>query len=173
MIYAEFKKVTNRKNSFDKYWYYFVAISFGLFFLFGLYYITFINPDKFRHTYFVAYPGAILLLIMCLSAFRLLPNRYKIIEVDSSLNLLEKRKIASSFISEYCDQSLEPRANYFVCQLKRRWWQSKYTIHFFYDDQLFAFSLQGHDIDGGWIDFGETERKRKKIRAYIEMLISS
>ncbi len=173
MTYEDFKKVTKRKNVFDKYWHYIVAISFGLFFLFGLYYITFINPDKFRHTYFVVYPVVtILLIICCLSAFRLLPNRYKIIDIYSSKKLFEKEKIASSIASEYCGFYFETKTNYFVGQLKRRWWQSKYTLHFFYNDHLFAFSLQGHDSDGGWIDFGETERKRKKIREHIEKLIS-
>ncbi len=171
MTFEEFKRITERKNSFDKYWHYFVAISIGLFFLFGIYYISFINPEKFRHVAYIVYPGMILLLIMCLSAFRLLPNRYKIIEIESPMPVIEKREITSSVVLEYCAKSPESITNYFVCYLKRRWWQSIYIMHFYYDDSRFAFSLQGHDFDGGWIDFGETERKRRKIKTEIEKLI--
>jgi len=171
MTFEDFIKVTQHKNAFDRYWHYFVAISFGLFCLVGIYYITFIDPEKFRHVRYVAYPGFLLILAMALSAFRLLPNRYKIVEIDSSLAIDLKHKLAYALISEYCRVPFEPGTNYIVCNLKKRWWQSRYIIHFYFDQYRFAFSLQGHDWDGGWIDFGETESKRRKIKASLEKLI--
>lgn len=172
MTFEDFKKVTQRKNAFDKYWHYFVAISFGLFCLVGIYYITFINPEKFRHVRYVTYVGFLLILAMALSAFRLLPNRYKVIEIDSSIPVDQKQKVASSLITEYCGVRFEPSTNYIVCNLNKRWWQSIYVFHFYFDQHRFAFSLQGHDVDGGWIDFGETERKRRKIKASLEKLLN-
>ena len=172
MTFEDFKKITQRKNAFDKYWHYGVAIAFGLFCLFGIFYVTFIDSGKFRSLGYVVYPCLLLILAMSLSAFYLLPNRYKIVEIASSLSLEDKRKLVDSFSSEYCQISNSTESNYFVCYLKRRWWQSTYKLHFYYDDSRFVFSLQGKDYNGGWIDFGETERKRTRLKKSIERLIS-
>jgi hypothetical protein len=172
MTFDDFKMATRRKNSFDKYWHYGVAISFTLSCLFGIFYVTFIDTGKFRSVAYVLYPGLLLILAMSLSAFYLLPNRYKVVEIISSLSLDDKRKVTNLFISNYCEMPGRTNSNHFVCYVKRRWWQSIYRLHFYYDESRFAFSLQGHDRDGGWIDFGETERKRRKITVAIKNLIN-
>jgi hypothetical protein len=118
------------------------------------------------------YPAFLLILGMSLSAFYLLPKRYKIVVIDSTLALDRKQALADSFLAEHCGMAGNGQGNYFSGSLKRKWWQSRYMLHFFYDDSKFAFSLQGHDHDGGWIDLGQTERKRKLLKRKIERLIS-
>jgi hypothetical protein len=172
MTFEEFRKATQRRNSFDTYWHYGIAILFGLFCLFGLFYVTFIDTAKFRSVSYILYPSLLLILVMALSAFFLLPNRYKIVEVPSSLSVGQKSKLAQSLLHNYCGLSNEVASQYIVSELKRRWWQSKYTLHFFYDESRFAFSLQGHDHNGGWIDFGETERRRRDLKKAINELVS-
>lgn len=171
MTFADFKNAARRKNSFDRYWNYGVAISVGLFCLFAIYYVTFIDFDKFRAFRYAIYPVLLLLLVMSLSAFRMLPNRYKITEIASGLSLDEKRRVTNSILSEYCEISANTANNFFVSNLKTRWWQSTFTLYFYFDEYKFAFSLQGHDLDGGWLDLGETERKRRKLAAAIQTLI--
>jgi len=172
MTFEDFKLATRRKNSFDKYWHYFVAISFGLFSIFGIFYISFVDEGRFRSVGYMLYPALFLILGMSLSAFYLLPIRYKVVVIDSPLTLDSKRTLADSFLLEHCGMSGNVRDNYFFGSLKRKWWQSRYMLHFYFDESRFAFSLQGHDHDGGWIDFGQTERKRKLLKSAIITLSS-
>ena len=64
-------------------------------------------------------------------------------------------------------------SQYLIFNLKGRWWQSRFTARFFYDNERFAFCVQGHDYDGGFLDLGETERKRKMLAEKINESIKS
>jgi len=173
MTFEEFRNVTQRRNAFDIYWHYGVAILVGLFCIIAFFYVTFIEIQKYQAFRYVIYPGLLLLLaISVYSVFYLLPNRYKIIEIPSSLSSENKHKVATLLLSEFCGITKEMAYNYIVSNLKKRWWQSTFTLHFYYDDFRFAFSLQGNDYNGGWIDLGETERKRKNVKEAIERLIN-
>ena len=119
MTFEDFKLATRRKNSFDKYWHYFVAISFGLFSIFGIFYISFVDEGRFRSVGYMLYPALFLILGMSLSAFYLLPIRYKVVVIDSPLTLDSKRTLADSFLLEHCGMSGNVRDNYFFGSLKR------------------------------------------------------
>ena len=170
MTFDDFKEALNRKNAFDKYWHYSLAIVVGLFCVVGLFYITFVDTEKSRSFGIAAYLSLLLLLAMSFSAYRLLPNRYKIVEIPSLLSLKEKHDLISGFLSDYCGIPYSKSQEYISGYLKRKWWQTTFQLHFYFDEHRFAFSLQGHDWRGGWIDFGQTEKERQRIRREIEKL---
>lgn len=55
--------------------------------------------------------------------------------------------------------------------IARPLWKTPCKIHFFFDEEKFAFSLQSMDYsNGGFIDFGVAKRKRNELVNQIEML---
>jgi len=55
---------------------------------------------------------------------------------------------------------------------RKSFWCTPYDIQLFYDDKSICFSVQGQDyFDGGFIDFGGTEKLRRKIANNIETLL--
>lgn len=163
MTFEEFETLINRENSFDKYYHYFLCISLISFSIFCSVYLILYNPEKFRDLLWLIIIVLIIFFSMGLSGFILLPKRYRIIQIPSLLSINKKKIIFKKIINEFCQFDPITNENYISTPLRTKWWQSNYQLFLFYDDLKFAFSLQGHDYNGGFIDFGETERKRRKL----------
>lgn len=166
MTIDEFRQKVKKGTTLDKYWYYILCVaiiilSFVLFF----YLIT--QPEKFKGPKVYYYLITLFLLCFGLSGFYYLPNRYKVVTVQSNLPLSKKQDVIARVMFEIAEIPVAQPSQYTSFNLKRKWWQSKYVVRLFYDEQGFSFSLQGHDHDGGFLDLGETERKRKKLIAKI------
>jgi hypothetical protein len=162
MTFEEFQTKVKRKTNLDRYWYYILCIAIIILSL-VLFYFFITQPEKFKGSKIAFYLGAFFLLCLGSSGFYYLPNRYKIVIVDSKLSISKKKEIVAKLILEVGNlQTINP-SQYLVFNLKRKWWQSRYVAQLFFDDQRFAFCIQGHDHNGGFLDFGETERKRKML----------
>lgn len=67
MTFEEFNKITDRKNAFDKYWNYSLAIAIGLFCIWSLFYVVSLKDDGGKpDTHFIS----ILIQPNLLSVFR-------------------------------------------------------------------------------------------------------
>lgn len=87
--------------------------------------------------------------------------------VESKLSISRKHEITAKLLLEVGELQTMNSSQYLIFNLKRKWWQSRYVAQFFFDEQRFAFCIQGHDHDGGFLDLGETERKRKMLATKI------
>ena len=169
MTFEEFKVTVRKKNSFDRYWYYTLSIAVMLLSIVCLY-LVFEHPEKFKGSSIVICSLFSLLLLLGVFGFYFLPNRYKIVEIDSGLTLSSKKAILNALINEVGLPLFSEPEQYICFKLKTKWWQGNYNVHFFYDETKFAFSMQGNDLDGGFIDLGATERKRKNLVRRIKDL---
>lgn len=62
--------------------------------------------------------------------------------------------------------------NYCSFTYRKGFWSSPYDIYLFYDDNSVRFSVQGQDyFNGGFIDFGGTEKFRKKLADDIQTFL--
>ncbi len=169
MTFEDFKIKTRKRTRFDKYWYYILSVAVIILSLI-CFYFAITHPEKFKGSLIFSCACFTFLLALGISGFYFLPNRYKIIEIISNLSLEKKKILVKQLLEEICYVKVLD-SPYIYAILKTKWWQSTYTIHFFYDQNKFAFSLQGHDFDGGFIDFGSTERRRRSISKKIKNLL--
>lgn len=166
MTFEDFKIRMRKETIFEKYWYYGLSIAvfiMSLYILFGL--IT--RLDKFGWDHVFLYIIALFLLLLSASGFYLLPNRYKIVTLNSYLTIEQKQSVLKKLLDDYTDYRDFNEQHYISFTLRRGFWKIPYKIHLFFDEVRFAFSIQVQDyIDGGYggyIDFGGAERKRKEI----------
>lgn len=167
MTFEEFQIKVKKKTALDKYWYYVLCIAIVILSI-VLFYFLITQPEKFKGPKIVPYLGFFFLLCLGSSGFYFLPYRYKIVTIESDLPIQKKQDIAAKLLPEVGEVQIINPSQYLIFNLKSRWWQSRYAVRFFFDDQRFAFCIQGHDHDGGFLDFGETERKRKMLASKIK-----
>jgi hypothetical protein len=167
MNFEEFQYKIQKRNTFDKYWYYaicFAIIGLGLFWI----YLIITQPSKFN--ILTVYAAAVFCLTSGSYGLYILPNRYKVIVVKDSSPIHKKFNVVCQMLTDYeiqCPQQIEP---YLFFTIKKRFWHSPFQVHLFIDQDCFAFSVQGHEVDGGFIDFGGTEKKRKQIETKLKEL---
>lgn len=167
MTFEEFQIKVKKKTALDKYWYYILCIAIIILSVVLLYFLI-TQPERFKGPKVAFYLGSFFLLCLGGSGFYYLPNRYKIVTVESELPIAKKQIITAKLLLDIGEVQIIKPSQYLSFNLKRRWWQSRYVAQLFYDEQRFAFCIQGHDHDGGFLDFGETERKRKMLSAKIK-----
>ena len=166
MTYQEFEQKVRKKTGFDKYWYYGLCIAVILLSFVLLFFIT-TRPDKFKGNQLFHYSGFFFLLLLGIYGLYKLPNRYKIVTIDTLQPLTKKKAAIEMFLSQM-DRTTELSDNYFAFTYRKGFWSSPYDIYLFFDDKSICLSVQGHDYDGGFIDLGGTERLRKKIAKDIQ-----
>ena len=171
MTYEDFQITVRRKTGIDKYWYYLLCIAVIVLGLLGFFWFS-THPVNGKGTLIIAYAACLAFLMLGSYGLYLLPNRYKIVEVPSELSMAKKQNVVSRLIADVSNYSISQPEQYIRFNTKSKWWQSSYNVHFFYDNTKFAFSVQGHDFDGVFIDFGGTERKRKLIAETLRALTS-
>lgn len=88
--------------------------------------------------------------------------------IESGLPIQKKQEIAARLLPEVGEIQIIDPSQYLIFNLTSRWWQSRYVVRFFFDGKRFAFCIQGHDHDGGFLDFGGTERRRKMLASKIK-----
>ncbi len=172
MTHQEFQQKIKKKNWFDRYWYLglcylTIALSLVLFFLI----VT--NPNKFKGNHIFHYSVFSFLFLMGAYGLYKLPNRFKLVSIDTLKNLTDKKAILSNVIIHLGSTPVMFNDNYYLIRYQKNFWLSSFDIHLFYDDKVICFSVQGHgSSDGGFIDFGGTERLRRRIKDEIELQLS-
>lgn len=170
MTYEEFEKKVKRKTGFDKYWYYGLCIAVIILSL-VLFFFIMTRPEKFKGNHIFHYSGFFFLLLLGTYGLYKLPNRYKIVTIGTSQPLTKKRTAIDAFLS-HMNITTPLNDNYCSFTYRKGFWSSPYDIYLFYDDNSVRFSVQGHDyFDGGFIDFGGTEKLRKRIANDIQTLL--
>lgn len=102
-----------------------------------------------------------------------LPNRFKIISIDSFKSLEDKKEALRNAILNFGSTPFDFSDYYYLFRYQKSFWSSSFDIHLFYDDKQICFSVQGHgSSDGGFIDLGGTERLRQRIKQEIELQLT-
>ena len=175
MDIKEFENRVIKSYWYDKYFYYglYIAISVvGLYFLFDL---IFHQAKYDEH-------GIKLLAIIffiCLIFFgtlglKLIPYRYKIISVNSSLPLDKKYKIIDKLITKINGRYSFVTDSVYRFIYKRKWWSIEYKTYLSADPNNFFITVQSRTGLGiGFIDFGGTEKIRQFIVSSLKDVINS
>lgn len=170
MTYEEFEKKVKKKTGFDKYWYYglcIVVISLGL----VLFFFILTRPEKFKGNHIFHYFGFSFLLLLGSYGLYKLPNRYNIVTIDSLQPLTRKKTAIENLLSQMGAVTVI-NDNYCSFTYRKSFWSSPYDIHLFFDDKRVCFSVQGQDYsDGGFIDFGGTEKFRRRLADDIQTFL--
>jgi hypothetical protein len=167
MTIQEFKNMVVKSNWYDKYYYYLmsiVAIGGSIY----LFYDIGINPLKYRtrNSYEMA------LMAYCYAIY-LIPNRFKVLTIDSTLTIDKKEEIISKLLHRLDISFADKQDGFYSFNYQRKWWTTGYNVYLFVDDEKFFLSVLGktHAYPArGFIDSGGTERVRKKIISTIKSL---
>lgn len=174
MTYQEFQKTIIKTNWYDKYYYYlisFAAIGGSIF----LFHDIATNSGKYKnnHSQTFAYCAFSLLFLLGCYSLYLVANRYKILTVENSLSIDNKKEIIGGLFHKLGLTFNETQDTFYTFKYQRKWWTSAYDIYINLDDQKFYICVLGCTNSypsSGFIDFGGTERLRKKIISIVKYL---
>lgn len=167
MTLEQFQKKIVKSNWYEKYFYYllfFAATLGGLFFL----YDVIVHQEKYDKLgiRYLGYLSFLFLTTLGVSGFFFIPNRYKVITIASILPADKKQKIINTVLKEFGDPFCDTDNDFYYFTYNKNWWTSNYHICLSFDEGNFYASVQGATggyRGGGIIDFGGTEKIRKKI----------
>jgi hypothetical protein len=98
MTLQEYQQKIKKQNWFDKYWYLglcFLTIALSLVLLFFI--VAY--PDKFKGNHIFHYSGFSFLFLMGAYGLYKLPNRFKIVSIESLKTLTDKKAVLSNVMS--------------------------------------------------------------------------
>lgn len=174
MTPQEFQNTVVKTNWYDKYYYYLISVGaiIGSVYLF---HDIATNPLKYkvRHSYGIALIAFSFLFLMGCYAIYLIPNRYKVLTVSSGLPVDKKKEIISRLLNKLGVAHADTKNDFYSFRFQRKWWTSDYDVYLFIDNQNFYVSVLGttHAYPAsGFIDFGGTQRLRRKILSIIKSL---
>jgi len=169
MTKSDFYKRVRKDNRLDIYLYYFNYIFLTTLLLYSIY-DAISNPAKYDQ-----FGTRIFAIVMCsalvflgLRGIMLIPNRYKVMELESALSNSEKNKSVLE-LSEYLGEcSIEIIDGMYCLNCIRGIWEHNYTIYISYNNYAFFVSIQSSSWGSGIIDFGSSERFRKKVYLLLQ-----
>lgn len=177
MTVEEFRKKVIKANWYDKYFYYLLHIALiigGLFFLYDIS-NNHAKYDKYG-TSFLGYLAFGFLTFLGILGLKLIPNRYKILSVNSILPIDKKKEVISQLIIKLGNPFLNQSDTFFSFSYQRKWWTSSYLVFLNIDISTIYLSVQsktGGYYRGGIIDFGGTEKLRRKIISLLTEIIDN
>ena len=167
MTFDQFQNKVVKTNWYDKHFYslLFIAATLGGFFFL---YDVIIHQEKYDKlgTRYIGYLSFLFLTTLGISGLFFIPNRYKIITITSTLSADKKQKVIDEVLKEFGDPFCEIDKDFYNFTYNKNWWTSDYKIYLSFDNTNFYSSVQGVTRayrGGGIIDFGGTERVRKKV----------
>lgn len=129
------------------------------------------QPEKFKGNHTFYYLGIFFLLLFGAYGLYKLRNRNKIVTIDTVQPLTKKKAAFETFLSQM-NVVTDLNDNYYLFTYRKGFWNSPIDVYLFYDENSIRFSVQGQDYyDGGFIDFGGTEKLRKKIADDLQTLL--
>jgi hypothetical protein len=169
MTAQEFKKNITKASWFDKYYYYFISFAvIGVGFLFL--YLAFFEKARHQTTnsrILITCAALIFFFLGGISLY-LIPNRYKILIIDSKASIDKKKKVIADTMKDFDAFFLDHPKQFWSFNYQRGWWRSDYNVYLTFDnDKILASVVGGTRARGGFIDFGQTERFRKKLTSVI------
>ncbi len=172
MTLQEFQQTIAKKNYFDRYWYYGICtLIIILSFVFLFFILT--NPQKFNGGLFFHYSEFVFLFLLGTYGLYKLPNRFKIISIENSKSLTDKKIALETFVTIFGSTPKLFNNNYILIRYQMPFWTSSFDIHLYFDEKQICLSVQGHgSADGGFLDLGGTERLRRRAKSEIEFLLA-
>ena len=174
MTLQQFKKKVVRTNWYDKYFYYllFLAATIGgLFFLYDV--IVYSEKYDQHQTRYLGYLAFLFLTTLGVSGLYFVPNRYKIITIISTLSTEKKKDIINGVVKEFGNPYCDNENDFYSFTYDKNLWSSNYKIYLSFDVSNFYASVQSVTrsyIGAGIIDFGGTERVRRKVLSSLTKL---
>ena len=171
MTAQDFQKTVTRNNLFDKYFWYllsFALIGLSIFLFSDL--IT--NPYKYKiqHTYTFAFCAYFFMLLLGCYALYLLPNRYKVLIVESKSGIDSKKEIIHKVLDTFNIEYWNNEDTFYTFKYQRKWWKNDYDVFLGIDSENFYISVlvKTSYLRGGFIDFGGSEKLRNILVATIK-----
>jgi len=171
MTLQEFRKVVDKTNWYDKYYYYLISAAALIASIYAFYDIG-TNPGKYKnkHSYEIALIAFSFFLLGCYAVYLIL-NRYKAFTIDNGLPVDRKKKIISELLYGLGVSAGNIGDNFYTFKYHRKWWTSDYDVYLYVDSENFYVSVLGRThawLRSGFFDFGGANRLRKKIVSIIE-----
>lgn len=172
MTYKHFQNKVLRSTWYDKYWYYFIysiAICLGLYILYSSFQF---EPSLKNNGHVAMYIFIVFILTSGISGIYLIPNRYKVLTIESKLNANRKEEIIKLLIVELVGKEFVVNECFYDFAYRKKWFTSEYNIYLSFDTDVFYLSVltQTH---GGIIDFGGTEQMRQSIKKHLMKLLKT
>lgn len=177
MTLPDFKKEINRTYRFEKIWFYFVFTVFSV--MWGyVFYDALTNPAKYNKygTRNLALIGSVCLILFLIWCAFLVPNRYKVLVADSKLPDINKQEVLQKLAEMTGLTPVKREGGIYTFKKCNNWWSLSYTVIICFDEGHFYLSVQSETLFGtygnGIMDFGGTEKFRKKIKSELEKIAS-
>jgi hypothetical protein len=97
-----------------------------------------------------------------------LTKRFKLTYLSNGLTKQENIDLINSIISELIDFTENSQKDNRSYTYKKSWWRLPYEINLYADNNLIAINVEGQDYQGGFIDFGASDRLKRKIIRMIK-----
>lgn len=167
MTYEQFQSKVLKVNWYDKYYYYFLyaaVTGFGFF----LFYDVTANHAKYDRfgTRYLGYFCCVFLIVAGIRGLFLVPNRYKILSVNSLFTIDKNKEIIQELLIQLGEPYCSVTDSFYSFTYKKNWWTIGCQVYLSIDLERFYISVQsrtGGYYGGGIIDFGGTEKVRQKI----------
>ncbi|MBL0335187.1 MAG: hypothetical protein IPP73_07670 [Chitinophagaceae bacterium] len=107
----------------------------------------------------------------------LIPNRYKVLLVTSKHSAKIKQEVLWCLAENAFLKPLDRVGDIFRFKHSMKWWHNSYTVLICFDADNFYISVQSEALvsthANGIMDFGGTEKFRKKIKSELEKIVSA
>ena len=100
-------------------------------------------------------------------SLHLIPNLYKILTFDCTATSSVKKKIISETMKDLNAFFIDNPKNYWTFRYQRGCWTFDFNVYLTFNDTNLLASVVGCTSSGGFIDFGQTERLRKKLNKIV------
>ena len=161
----QFKRKILRACWYDKYFYYLFAFAL----IIGCFYMlheAYTNSEKYRirHSYIFSLCTFYSFLLLGLYFMYKIPNRYKILTIQSTLPINQKRNIIALLQQSFGLYLKKNVDTWYYFEYEKGIIKSGYNIHINIDDNDFYVGIQSQTTgQGGFMDLGGTEKFRTKI----------
>jgi hypothetical protein len=167
MTETEFRKAVTKSSWFDKYYYYSISITVLGVGLLSLYFALFGDANRqSTGVRILIVASAAFFILLGVISLRLLPNRYKVLKIESEMPIEEKKRITAEIMKEFGVTRLNTTKDFWHFYYQRQWWAYDYDIYIAFNNKTVFAAVIGK-TNGGFIDFGQSERIRRKVSNLI------
>ncbi len=168
MTIKEYQKRFRRKNGIEIVLYYVMSIAVIIFGLIMIYKIGIAKTFKVIGNERFHLFGFGLLVLLGTTGLLSLIKRFKLTYLSNGLTKQENINLINKIISELIGYNEDSKTDNKSFTYKKKWWRMPYQINLFADNNLIAINVEGQDYQGGFIDFGASERLKNKIIRMIK-----
>jgi hypothetical protein len=168
MTLKEYQKRFKKKNGFEIILYYLMSIAVIIFGLIMVYKIGIAKTFQVKGNEQFAILAFSLFILLGVSGLYALTKRFKLTYLSNGLTKQENIDLINSIISELIDFTENSQKDNRSYTYKKSWWRLQYEINLYADNNLIAINVEGQDYQGGFIDFGASDRLKRKIIRMIK-----